>query len=72
MKAISVFSLTAGLLMSTAAAIQLVQRDASPAVLGLDIERKGAVNPLIRDRLRRRQNTQTVTQTLDNEVRPCE
>ncbi|KAJ9641980.1 hypothetical protein H2201_004515 [Coniosporium apollinis] len=48
-------------------AISLVQRspDARPRAVGLDIQRRKVENPLLRDRLRRRQEN-TVQQTLDN------
>ena len=68
MKVFSIFGVTAGLLSATSEAIKLVQRDAAPAVLSLAIERKALVDPLARDGIRRRQNTKTVTETLDNEV----
>ncbi|KAF2711187.1 acid protease [Pleomassaria siparia CBS 279.74] len=50
-------------LISSTAAFHLVQRE-NPRVLGLDIQRRSVVNPVARDRLRRRQKT--VQQTLDN------
>ncbi|KAF2736847.1 candidapepsin-4 precursor [Polyplosphaeria fusca] len=50
-------------LLTTTSAFNLVQRE-SPKVLGLDIQRRHVVNPVARDRLRRRQKT--VQQTLDN------
>ncbi|OCK95553.1 candidapepsin-4 precursor [Cenococcum geophilum 1.58] len=56
-------TLVAGLL-SVTEAINLVQRDAAPAVVGLDIQRTHVENPVARDRLRRRAGT--VLQTLDN------
>ncbi len=68
MKGLSIITLTAGLLSATSEAIQLVQREAAPAVLGLAIERNAVSDPFARDGLRRRQNTKTVMETLDNEV----
>lgn len=56
-------TLVAGLL-SVTEAINLVQRDAAPAVIGLDIQRRHVENPVARDRLRRRAGT--VLETLDN------
>lgn len=56
-------ALATGLLFSSSAAIHLFQRDASPAVVRLDTQRKPVQNPVKRDALRRRQ---TVTETLDN------
>jgi len=56
-------TLVAGLL-SVTEAINLVQRDAAPAVIGLDIQRRYVENPVARDRLRRRAGT--VLETLDN------
>lgn len=56
-------TLVAGLL-SVTEAISLVQRDAAPAVIGLDIQRRHVENPVARDRLRRRAGT--VLETLDN------
>jgi len=68
MRGLSVFAATAGLLIAGSDAIRLLQRDAAPAVLGLAIERKDVSDSVARDRLRRRQNTKTVTEPLDNEV----
>ncbi len=68
MRALSICAVTAGLLSATSEAIQLVQRDVAPAVLGLAIQRKAVLDPFARDGIRRRQNTKTVTETLDNEV----
>ncbi|OCL12699.1 candidapepsin-4 precursor [Glonium stellatum] len=51
-------------LLSVAEAINLVQRNAAPAVLSLDIQRRYVEDPVARDRLRRRAGT--VLETLDN------
>ena len=61
----SLTALAAGLLASTSSAIQLFERDASPAVVRLGTHRKAVQDPVKRDALRRRQ---TVTATLDNGV----
>ncbi|KAF2471309.1 candidapepsin-4 precursor [Lindgomyces ingoldianus] len=50
-------------LLSSVAAFNLVQRE-NPRVLNLDIQRRHVINPVARDRLRRRQKT--VQETLDN------
>ncbi|KAF2660169.1 acid protease [Lophiostoma macrostomum CBS 122681] len=50
-------------LLSSVTALKLAQRD-NPKVVGLDIQRRHIVNPVARDRLRRRQKT--IQQTLDN------
>lgn len=68
MRGISLFAATAGLLTAGSQAIRLAERNTVPAVVGLDIERRDVFDPLARDGLRRRQNTKTVTETLDNEV----
>lgn len=57
--------LAAGLLASSSTAINLFQRNASPAVVTLGTYRKSVQDPVQRDTLRRRQ---TVTETLDNGV----
>jgi len=49
--------------ISSTVAFHLVQRE-NPSVISLDIQRRHIVNPVARDRLRRRQKT--VQQTLDN------
>jgi len=60
-------ALTATLLATSSTTLHLLpQRDASPAVVGLSIQRNIVQDPVKRDVLRRRQ---TVTETLDNEVR---
>lgn len=53
-------------------AIQLGKRNAAPAVVSLDIQKRTIENPAERDRVRR-QAPQTVEETLDNEVwlSPC-
>jgi hypothetical protein len=50
-------------LLSSVTALKLAKRD-NPNVVGLDIQRRHVINPVARDRLRRRQNT--LQQTLDN------
>jgi hypothetical protein len=45
--------------------LSLYQRD-NPAVVQMDIQRKDVVDPVTRDR--RRKRSSTVTQSLDNEV----
>ena len=67
MKTSTAAVLTLGLFTSTSSALQLVPRgNSSPSVVGININRKHVANPVNRDRKRRRQ-TQTVSQTLDNE-----
>ena len=66
MKNLVVTVLTAGLLASASAAIQLTERQL-PSVVGLDITRRAIQNPAERDALRRRQS-KTVTETLTNEA----
>ncbi|PVH98043.1 acid protease [Periconia macrospinosa] len=64
----STLALVAQLVTSSsliATAWALVQRE-QPKVLSLDIERRHVANPVQRDRLRRRQSSKTVQQTLDN------
>ena len=61
-----------GLLAASAVGLNLVsQRDASPAVVGLNIQRKDVKDPIARDALRKRsplsKRQQTVSETLDNE-----
>lgn len=60
-------ALAATLLTATSSAIHLIERDGPKAVVGISINRKHVQDPVKRDQLRRRQ-TQTVSQTLDNEV----
>lgn len=48
-------------------AIHLGKRNAAPAVVNLDIQRRTVDDPAERDRVRR-QARQTVEETLDNEV----
>lgn len=63
----SIFTVALGLLSVATKAIQLAQRHESGRVVALKTERKQVVNPLHRDRLRRRQaNTEPVDVTLDN------
>ncbi len=65
----SIFTVALGLLSVATEAIQLAQRHESGTVVALKTERKQVVNPLHRDRLRRRQaNTEPVDVTLDNAV----
>ncbi|KAI9826242.1 MAG: hypothetical protein M1819_007409 [Sarea resinae] len=67
MKGISTLAVAAGLFVAGSGAIQLVQRDGPPAVVGFDIQRRKVSSPLARDRIRRRATSTTVSQTLDNE-----
>ena len=68
MKSFSLLAVLAGLTLSTQA-IQLVKRDAVPRVLGMEIERREVQNPVKRDQARRRKRqSKTVSETLDNEV----
>ncbi|KAI9810989.1 MAG: hypothetical protein M1827_005720 [Pycnora praestabilis] len=66
MKGLSILAAAAGLLSVGTKAIQLVRRDAVPAVVGFDIQRRHVANPLARDRLRRRATSNTVGLALDN------
>jgi hypothetical protein len=66
MRVISICAIATGVLSLGAGAIRLVERD-RPAVVQFGIERRSVESPIERDRLRRRQS-QTVSQTLDNEV----
>ena len=66
MKGVSTLALAAGILITGSNAIQLVKKDAAPAVVGLSIGRRSVVDPVKRDQLRRRQNSKTVSETLDN------
>jgi len=65
MKGTSLIVLTAGLLLSSTQALQLVRRDAHPAVIGLDIQRRNVGHPVKRDLQRR---AGTVSEILANEV----
>ncbi|KAL9097765.1 MAG: hypothetical protein Q9165_000091 [Trypethelium subeluteriae] len=65
MKVLAAVALSASFL-SFADAINLVKRE-NPAVAGAPIQRKRVSNGLERDRLRRRQNSKTVSESLDNE-----
>lgn len=55
--------------LETAKALVLQRREV-PAVVTLDIKRNDVSDPVMRDRARRRRDTTTVAQALDNEV--CE
>ena len=66
MKGITIAALAAGVLATGSNAIHLIKKDAAPAVVGLSIERRVVADPVKRDRLRRRQTSKTVLQTLDN------
>ncbi|PSK57808.1 hypothetical protein B9Z65_9010 [Elsinoe australis] len=66
MRTFSVAVLASGLITSTAAFALQERSDSAPRVFHADIERRRVSNPLVRDRLRRRQ-TKTVEQGLDNE-----
>ena len=57
--------LAIGILTSISTAIQVLQHEASPAVVRLVTHRKAVRDPVERDTLRQRQ---TVTETLDNGV----
>ena len=63
----------AGLCASYAAGLNILpQRDASTSTVGLSIQRKDVKDPMKRDLLRKRsplRKRQTVSETLDNEVR---
>jgi hypothetical protein len=65
MKGTSLIVLAAGLLLSSTQALQLVKRDALPAVIGLDIQRRNVGPPVKRDLQRR---AGTVSEILANEV----
>ena len=68
MKGVAVAAVVAGVLCTSSNGIQLIRRDATPAVVALDVHRRHVANPVKRDQLRRR--AQTVSETLDNfEVR---
>lgn len=69
MKSTTILTFAASIASSVEAIHLVERRDAAPAVFGLDIERVAIPDPVSRDRLRRRQNTKTVEQTLDNLVR---
>lgn len=70
MKGLSLLAVIAGLAVSGTEAIQLVSRDGTPRVVGMDLERKAAYNPVERDRARmRKRQSKTVSETLDNAVR---
>lgn len=53
--------------LETVKALTLQQREI-PAVVALDIKRNDVLDPMARDRARRKRNTATVNQALDNEV----
>ena len=65
MKGTSLIVLATGLLLSSTQALQLVRRDAHPAVIGLDIQRRNVGHPVKRDLQRR---AGTVNEILANEV----
>ncbi|KAH0538745.1 hypothetical protein FGG08_004699 [Glutinoglossum americanum] len=67
MRATSIFALAAGVLSLGAESIKLVERD-RPAVVQFGIERREVGSPVERDRLRRRDSSQTIQQVLDNEL----
>jgi hypothetical protein len=58
---------SAALLSTGIRALQLNERSANPAVISLDTQRKDVIPSIRREGLRRRD--QTVSVTLDNEVR---
>ena len=69
MRSLILTALLAAVLSCESNALQILpQRGVSPAVVGLDIQRKHVQDPIDRDALRRRQ---TVTESLDNEVHCC-
>ena len=66
MKGLSTVAFAAALFSKSTEGIQLHKRtDGPPRVVGMPIQRKDVPNPLLRDRIRRRN---TVQVTLDNEV----
>ena len=67
MRGSTVLTVAAGLL-ATAQAIHLVERDATPNLPRLDIQRKYVADPVAHD-LQRRASSKTVQETLDNEVK---
>ena len=67
MRISSTAAVAAALLGTASSALHLIERDGPKAVVGININRKHVRHPVERDRLRRRQ-TQTVSETLDNEV----
>ncbi|KAA6407168.1 MAG: acid protease [Lasallia pustulata] len=66
MRGSTVLTVATGLL-STAQAIHLVERDATPDLPRLDIHRKHVADPVAHD-LQRRASSKTVQETLDNEL----
>lgn len=66
MRASAVITVATGLL-STSQAIQLVERNATPNIPRLDIQRKYVADPVAHD-IRRRASSKTVQESLDNEV----
>ena len=73
MKISIVTAIVAGLVVTNVAGLSILpQRDASPAVVGLGIQRRDVKDPIARDSSRKRNSLrkrQTVSETLDNEVR---
>ena len=72
MKSSIATAIVTGLLATSAVGLNLVpQHHASPAVVGLDTQRRNVKNPIVRDALRKRnllsKRQQTVSETLDNE-----
>lgn len=68
MKGLSTFAVAAGLLSTYTEGLAFKKRtDGPPRVVGFPTERKSIVDPVKRDRLRRR--ALTASATLDNEVR---
>jgi hypothetical protein len=67
MRTASILGLAASVVSLGVESIRLAERE-QPAVVQLGIERRRVENPVERDRLRRRQSSQTIQQILDNEV----
>jgi hypothetical protein len=66
MKVLGAFAVVAGLLLSCTEGLALQKRSDGPLrVVGLPIQRREVLDPVARDRLRRRG---TVNEPLDNEV----
>lgn len=69
MRTFTAATVAVALLTTASSALNLIPRDGPAAVVNLNINRKHVQNPATRDQLRmRRRQSQTVSQTLDNEV----
>ncbi|KAI9854547.1 MAG: hypothetical protein M1813_000961 [Trichoglossum hirsutum] len=66
MRTASILGLAASVVSLGVESIRLAERE-QPAVVQLGIERRRVESPVERDRLRRRQSSQTIQQILDNE-----